>query len=565
MDYQNIGITYTKNNKNYLLLFDRTIKIDYEYLPNNIVDICSNDIVIQNIKYICCIIDIQSNIIYKEKNKVLKNAITLSKKIRQKIKVPVNIHKYKKNIYAVIEIDQINKKCIIYNIIGDGQNINLLLYNECCCNWSKKKKFNINNIDRNKYIDRTDTFIFSIDPDNCSDIDDAFHITEYPEYYELGIHIVDVSEYILFQSELDIEISKRAKSLYFKDKNFYMIPEYITNEMSFLDGKERYALSIIFYLDKNNYFIIKYKIEQSLIINNSYSYENIFRDCKDKSKINLLYEIGEQIYNRMNIPKYEKYNINKMVECLMLMSNNKIAEYLTDNSKRSIFRIQETLNDNVIEEIKSEHKYVDNILLKKTLYLLFSRAEYSIYRGDHYNLNMEAYTHFTSPLRRYIDIIIHRLIKLNMKNFCDNKFRELYINDRGLDNYLFINAHYNNEIIKQYNKIEKKYNIINKIFELYGVGDNIIIENGIIIGIDDINMYIYCKKIDDIVGCKIISRQTKNHTIYEATKLYFQSENINLYLFQEIEIQITIVLMSKKIIYVQIVNENIASDYFMEQ
>ena len=521
----------------------------------NFYDVSINKIIQSNVNIVCGIVDIKSNIIYgfNKKKYPKKKCIIDNEFIKQYTLIPIKQHIFNKNIY--ITIDYSNNKSLS-TIIGTIDNIDSekkYIKLKCISNWNLYKKYNIFNKNNHHRIDFTHKQIFSIDPLHSKDIDDAIHIEQIDNnMYEIGIHIADVSSFIECNSDLDKELIKRGKSIYLQDETIHMLPYDIMIELSLIENKIRNAFSILFKINNNGH-ILDYTFYKSIIKNKKQmSYDDAQKIINDKSNDNLnnLYNIGNKIYDILNI-KYDKYDVHKMIEIYMIITNIKVAETIKKyNSDITIVRtqheniIKNTFNNDILQDIS--YKY----------YLLYNKnkANYTIGIDDigHYDLNCKYYTHFTSPLRRYIDIINHRILN----NIINNE-NEIYTKD-----YITVCIEYYNRLYKWYQYQERYYNNINRIYEIYEKENNKQV-NGKIIGFmetEKVYIIVYIPYLNNIYYIILLSEYIKKVINYEITSDYFKQISddkiFELHLFDEIIIEICISIMSKKKINIKLINPN---------
>ena len=324
----------------------------------------------------------------------------------------------------------------------------------------KKKEIEIKNID-DKILDE---IIFSIDPLGCKDIDDALHVKKKENGYELGIHIADVSYYIDEDSKLDNQIKNRLTSIYIDGyKQINMLPNNLSTDLiSLLPNQIRRVFSVIFDID-NNGIIKNIKYEKNVIKSkNAFTYEEIDNIFKDKNhnlkEILLAKEITEKI-------KGEEVDSHTMIETLMVLTTEKVAKEICKNyPKEALIRVHSGENKDLF--FNTDKGKYNKDLLNHIRILSFKSAEYKTCKEINneeikkLKLNIKYYTHFTSPIRRYADIIVHRMLYSIIK-------KEKYNKD-------------NSEICKRMNDINKKIKEaereFNKIKILKNMADNNIIE-----------------------------------------------------------------------------------------
>ena len=322
--------------------------------------------------------------------------------------------------------------------------------------------------------DFRDVVTFTIDPKDAKDFDDALSIRNLkPGLWEVGVHIADVSHYVKEGSIIDKEAVKRATSVYLVDRTIPMLPERLCNFIcSLRPDEEKLAYSVIF--DMNDKAEVKnFHIRHTVIKSNRrFTYEEAQQiietgegDYKEEIlELNRLAQIlrekrmsaGSINFDRCEV-KFEidengkplsvyfkvSKEANKLIEEFMLLANRTVAEYVgkvPKNKKPKVFpyRIHDlpdpdkldNLNQFIarfgykirtggskVEVSKSLNHLLNEINGKKEQNLIetvslraMQKARYSIYNIGHYGLGFDYYTHFTSPIRRYPDLMVHRLL-----------------------------------------------------------------------------------------------------------------------------------------------------------
>lgn len=311
----------------------------------------------------------------------------------------------KNKVYIVISFNNwdITSKYpigICENIIGEIGNIdneyNILLYKYDLK--YKKLKFDkkkINN-DLNDKIDKTDYNIITIDPKNCIDNDDGLHFKINQDNYEVGVHITDVSYYI---NDLNIFDNKLVSSIYYKNNVINMIPEYYSNNICSLREKtKKRCISIIYKYDKIGKLLETELKLSNVYIEKNYDYEEIDILLKNE-KYDLKY-----ICEILNCD-----NSHELIEKLAINSNRYIAELLYKYDKKNTI-----LRNHNIKDILIDNNNIEDDKLKD--YLKLKNYESAFYEKNcdnpfHKGLNIKYYTHYTSPIRRFVDLINHLNIK----------------------------------------------------------------------------------------------------------------------------------------------------------
>jgi ribonuclease R len=338
----------------------------------------------------------------------------------------------------------------------------------------KDIKLNVNEALLKSRKDLRNLKMVTIDGEDAKDLDDAVSIEVLENgNYRLGVHIADVSYYVREGSELDKEAVDRGTSVYFVDRVIPMLPKELSNGICSLNPKiDRLSFSVIMEINsKGN--VIKHDIFESIInINERMTYTNVtkilentdeevtkrykdlkvdFQNMKDLAMIlrNRRDERGAIDFNfdeakvlldendkPIDVVKYEHSISNQIIEEFMLICNETVAEHFYWMNVPFVYRVHEHPEDEKIENLnkflkklgygvkgKSMHpKAVQNLINKvkgtkeerviSTIVLRsLQKARYSTSNDGHFGLSTEYYCHFTSPIRRYPDLIIHRLMK----------------------------------------------------------------------------------------------------------------------------------------------------------
>ena len=347
---------------------------------------------------------------------------------------------------------------------------------------------------QNDRKDLRDLFTVTIDGRDSKDFDDAISIEKDEEDFILYVHIADVSHYVKENSEIDKEAYQRGNSTYLYNIVLPMLPEELSNGICSLNPNEnRLALSLKMRINKLGK-VVDYKIYKSIIKSNYrlvYDDVNDYLDNKDKvyddeiliEKLELFDNLYKILKNKrekrgsidfnftesqidvnekgdvLNISIFERGSANKMIEEFMLVSNETIASLFAYMDFPSLYRIHEKPKDEKVESFKNilntlgynikgkelhpkdfqeilkevsgkDDESLVNMLMLRTM----RKAKYANYRDIHFGLATKYYTHFTAPIRRYPDLIVHRLVK----DFVDNKFEN--ISQSSLEKQLAKNA-----------------------------------------------------------------------------------------------------------------------------
>ncbi len=240
--------------------------------------------------------------------------------------------------------------------------------------------------------------VISIDPSNSLDIDDALSIQKIDnQQYLLGIHIADVSFYIKYLNLYD-QIRNRISSIYLPNKVINMLPNILANNIcSLREGCDRLAVTLWINIKNGKYQ--EYSIERTIIRNRKqYDYDNPILVKHE------LYKLSQKIAQNNFDMSVDQWDTHKMVETYMILCNHLIAFLLKDNNKM-VFRIHEKKDESFY--IKPPRKLENIIKILNSKSAIYQMKKDSYY---HFGLNLEYYTHFTSPLRRFVDVYIHSLL-----------------------------------------------------------------------------------------------------------------------------------------------------------
>ena len=514
IDYCKIGVLKKKDN-NYIV--NDLIVENNRGIINDIVYIENNKVI--NIKerskqQIAGILYMNLNKSYGRNKKGMNyyKFKALNKKFGSFL-VPCSL-KIKRKMYISIIFNKWDKTDkypigICNNIIGElgirDNEYNILLYKyDLKFNKIKYEKFQLV-LDQKENIENIDYNIITIDPENCRDIDDGISISKNENITEIGVHITDVSNYMI--NYIDTIKEGLCSSIYFNNSQINMIPEiYATNICSLLENSKKKCVSIIYKYDNNK--LVNYEVKLcNVYVKKNYSYDEAEKLIKKKSiNDNILLDI----WNFMSELDDDIIDTHKLIEKLMINSNKLVAELLYKYNKNiTILRVHNK---------KENYDYNNGLSKEINDYLKIKTYESAIYTiGNdnpyHYDLNTKYYTHYTSPIRRIIDIINH----LNLKQYLKNESL-LHINNELIDK------------INKQNKLIKKMSYDCKFLDVfYNINDKEYDCSGVVVDINKKKMKIYIDELK-MEYKYILDDIENNYKIYDIVdiRLYFIRESEKL-------------------------------------
>ena len=303
----------------------------------------------------------------------------------------------------------------------------------------------------------------TIDDISAKDLDDAIYLEKNEKTYRLIVSIADVSNFVHPNTPIDQDAYNRGCSIYYLDTVIQMLPEKLSNDICSLQpNKKRYTLSCEMEIDFLGN-VIKKEVYPSIIQSKaklSYQEVNLLFENKCCNKFEkMLFEMRElhhilknkrlnegsieferdelkfifdENHNIIEMKQYIRQDAECLIEEFMLLANISVTEIVNNLKKDFIYRVHEKIDDNDLFEIAQEIKkygikldkevscknildsidddFIYKIISKKILKKL-PKAKYSSLNIGHFGLAFDNYTHFTSPIRRYPDLVVHRLLK----------------------------------------------------------------------------------------------------------------------------------------------------------
>ena len=336
----------------------------------------------------------------------------------------------------------------------------------------------VSDADRAGRLDLREEVCVTIDGEDAKDLDDAVSLKKEGDQYILGVHIADVANYVQENSALDWEAKERGTSVYLADRVIPMLPRTLSNGICSLnEGEDRLALSCIMTLDERGR-ITGHRIAESVIrVNRRLSYTGVQKvldgDSEEQARypelVPMLLEmehvsgllrrrrrkrgsidfdfpetkvILDEKGHTVDIRPYERNAATRLIEDFMLAANETVAEDYYWQAQPFVYRVHEKPDADRMQRLATFirnfgyqlrtagdelhpgeiQKLLDRIagtpeeaMLSRLTLRSMKRAQYATDCSGHFGLSAPYYCHFTSPIRRYPDLQIHRIIKENLR------------------------------------------------------------------------------------------------------------------------------------------------------
>lgn len=428
-------------------------------------------------------------------------------------------------------------------------------------------------------MDIRDLVTVTIDGEDAKDLDDAITLSKEGEIYHLGVHIADVSHYVREGTPLDKEALKRGTSVYLVDRVVPMLPHKLSNGICSLNpGVDRLSLSCFMDIDsKGN--VIGHKIAETVMRSDRrMTYTNVAKivDGTDEEVIKeyedfvplfrLMQELAEVLRERrhkrgsinfdfpeskiivdkngkpIEIKPYERNKATKIIEEFMLIANETVAEdffwqelpfvYRTHDNpdeekimKLAVFinnfgysiRIgQEDIHPKEIQKllIKVEDTPEEALISRLTLRSM-KQAKYTVTNTGHFGLSAKYYCHFTSPIRRYPDLQIHRIIKENLNGKLGEKRTQHY------EKILFEVADHSSKMERRADESEREVEKLKKVeYMMEHIGETF---EGVISGVTSWGMYVELP--NTIEGMIRVADMNDDYYIYDEERYQMIGEH----------------------------------------
>lgn len=350
--------------------------------------------------------------------------------------------------------------------------------------------------------DLRDVTMVTIDGEDAKDLDDAVSVSFDGEYYHLGVHIADVTNYVQERSAIDREAVKRGTSVYLVDRVIPMLPHALSNGICSLnEGENRLALSCLMTIDKKGEIIDHEIVESVIVVNNRMSYTAVKNILNDETVVDtnpdyhkyaylvgmfkLMAELAALLRSKrkkrgsidfdfpeckivldkeghpIEIKAYERNVATDIIEDFMLAANETVAQHFYWMESPFVYRVHDVPDPDRIEKLSTfisnygyymksvgrrnsktggeevHPKEIQKLLAKiagtpeepmisRLALRSMKQAKYSTECTGHFGLACQYYCHFTSPIRRYPDLQIHRIIKDSLRGRLNDKRMEHY-------------------------------------------------------------------------------------------------------------------------------------------
>ena len=350
-------------------------------------------------------------------------------------------------------------------------------FSEKVLNQAVRVSKEVSEADRAGRKDLRDWLMVTIDGEDAKDLDDAVSLQTIDGNYVLGVHIADVTNYVQENSALDREAFERGTSVYLADRVIPMLPHKLSNGICSLNaGEDRLALSCIMTFDQAGEMIDHEIVETVIHVDKRMSYNGVAKildgnteetgtDQEIVSMLLSMKKLSDILRERrgrrgsidfdfpetkvildengkpVDIRPYERNGATKIIEDFMLMANETVAEEYYWRELPFIYRTHEVPDEDKIRKLSTfinnfgYHIHVRNEVRPKEIQKLLDKvdgtpeealisrltlrsmkqARYTTENTGHFGLAAKYYTHFTSPIRRYPDLQIHRIIKENLR------------------------------------------------------------------------------------------------------------------------------------------------------
>lgn len=428
-------------------------------------------------------------------------------------------------------------------------------------------------------LDIRDVQTVTIDGEDAKDLDDAISISKEGDIYHLGVHIADVTHYVREGTPLDKEALKRGTSVYLVDRVIPMLPHKLSNGICSLNpGVDRLALSCFMDIDSKG-SVLGHKIAETVIRSDrrmTYTNvakivegqdEEIIKEYEDllpmfmlmqelamvlrerrhrRGSINFDFPESKIIVDKkgkpLEIKPYERNKATKIIEEFMLIANETIAEDFFWQEIPFVYRTHDTPDDEKIKKlaifinnfgysikigqedihpkelqkllIKIEDTPEEALISRLTLRSM-KQAKYTVNNTGHFGLSAKYYCHFTSPIRRYPDLQIHRIIKENLNGKLGEKRLQHY------EKILFEVANHSSKTERRAEESEREVEKLKKVeYMMDHIGETY---EGVISGITTWGMYVELP--NTVEGMVRVSEMKDDYYFYDEERYQMVGEH----------------------------------------
>ena len=445
---------------------------------------------------------------------------------------------------------------------------------------------NLTKQDLNGRKDFRKTLTMTIDGEDARDFDDAISIEKLKDgNYLLGVHIADVSHYVKMGDAIDREAFERATSVYFPEKVIPMLPKRLCNDLcSLKEGVDRLTLSCMMTVNSNGQ-VVDYEITPSVIksrarmtytavqkIIDGGEYKKEYKDVVEN--ILLMNELADVLIEsrdkqgsidldvkesaiyvdkkgEITVLPAPRDKAHRIIEEFMILANVTVAEYMYYLEKPFIYRVHESPSPDRLENfylflkglgvqfkrkkdevfpkdfqtiLKNAENTPAYTLINRVMLRSMQKAKYSPIDVGHFGLSKEHYCHFTSPIRRYPDLVIHRIIKdfLSGESRIEEKYGE----------FVFSASKQSSEKEKNATEAERAVDDYYKLLYISGfVGDEF---DGIVSGVTGFGLFIELNSgVEGIVKLETLKGKRyqvdqKNYTLSNGKYTYKLGQKVKI-------------------------------------
>lgn len=419
----------------------------------------------------------------------------------------------------------------------------------------------------------------TIDGEDAKDLDDAISLTKEGDIYRLGVHIADVTHYVKEGAALDKEALKRGTSVYLVDRVIPMLPHKLSNGICSLNpGVDRLSLSCFMNIDTKGNVIGHEILETVICSDRRMTYTNVSKIVEEQDEevikeyedlvpmFTLMLELSEILKKRrhargainfdfpeskiivdhngkpVEIRAYERNKATKIIEEFMLIANETVAEDFFWQELPFVYRTHDNPDEEKIRALsifihnfgysikvgndeihpKELQKLLNKIedtpeeaLISRLTLRSMKQAKYTVANTGHFGLSAKYYTHFTSPIRRYPDLQIHRIIKENVRGALNEARKDHY------NKILFEVANHSSKTERRADEAEREVEKMKKVEYMMGhIGESF---EGVISGITTWGIYVELP--NTVEGMVSVSDMNDDYYVYDEERYQMVGEH----------------------------------------